>query len=63
MESVTREMLKIYKPYSGLDWLNYKLIKDNATFHHIIKRESGGKRCVDNGCILMPVASYTNIYI
>ena len=47
-------MLKIYKPYSNLDWLNYRLVREQATFHHIEKREDGGKMVISNGCILMP---------
>ena len=49
-------MLKIYKPISNLDWMNYKLIKSDVTFHHIIKREDGGRRDIENGALLMPVA-------
>lgn len=57
MKHITREMLKIYKPLSNMDWMNYKLVKKDLTFHHIVKAELGGKRVVDNGCLLMPVAS------
>ena len=56
MNQVTEEMLRIYKPVSGLDWLNYKLVKKDITFHHIVKREKGGKRIIENGALLMPVA-------
>ena len=56
MDRIKIEMLKIYKPISGLDWLNYKLIKDKVTYHHIIKRESNGKRTIENGALLMPIA-------
>lgn len=56
MDRIRIEMLKIYKPISGLDWLNYKLVKDKVTYHHIIKRESNGKRTIENGALLMPVA-------
>ena len=56
MDRIRKEMLKIYKPISGLDWLNYKLVKDKVTYHHIIKRESNGKRTIENGALLMPVA-------
>ncbi len=55
MREVTREMLKIYVPYSNMDWLNYKLVKKNLTYHHIQKREDGGKATIDNGALLMPV--------
>ena len=56
MDRIRIEMLKIYKPISGLDWLNYKLVKDKVTYHHIIKRESNGKRTIENGALLMPIA-------
>lgn len=56
MNKITKEMLKIYKPYSELDWLNYKIIKKDVTFHHIIKREDGGKGTIENGALIMPVA-------
>lgn len=56
MDRIRIEMLKIYKPISGLDWLNYKLVKDKVTFHHIVKREDGGKKTLSNGALLMPVA-------
>lgn len=56
MKRVTQEMLKIYKPLSGMDWMNYRLVKKEATFHHIVKKEFGGKETIENGCILMPIA-------
>lgn len=56
MDKTRIEMLRIYKPISELDWLNYKLVKEKVTFHHIIKRDSGGKRTIENGALLMPVA-------
>lgn len=56
MDKVTAEMLRIYKPISNLDWLNYKLIRREVTFHHCEKRCQGGKRTIENGALLMPVA-------
>ena len=56
MKELTREMLKIYKPISNLDWMNYRLVKKDVTFHHILKREHGGERMIDNGALLMPVS-------
>ena len=56
MKKITREMLKIYKPYSGLDWMNYKIVKRDMTAHHIIKRENGGKMQIDNIAPLMLIA-------
>jgi hypothetical protein len=56
MDKTRIEMLEIYKPISGLDWLNYKLVKDKVTFHHIKKRDNGGKKTIENGALLMPIA-------
>ena len=55
MKSITREMLKVYKPYSHLDWMNYKIVrKEDITFHHIEKRTNGGVLTIDNGALLLP---------
>ena len=62
MNRVTKEMLKIYKPLSNLDWMNYKLVRRDVTFHHIRKAEHQGKRVVSNGALLMPVALGTQIF-
>ena len=56
MANITKEMLHLYKPISNLDWMNYKLIKKDVTYHHIIKKEDGGKKTIDNGALLIPVA-------
>ena len=48
-------MLKIYKPISNLDWMNYKLVKKDVTRHHIIKKEDGGKLEINNLALLMPI--------
>ena len=56
MVAITREMLHIYKPLSNMDWMNYRLVRKDLTFHHIVKREDGGKRIIQNGALLMPVA-------
>lgn len=56
MDKVTFQMLKIYKPFSGLDWMNYVLVKKDVTFHHCKKRCDGGERTIENGALLMPHA-------
>lgn len=56
MKQIKKEMLKIYKPISNLDWMNYKLVKKDITYHHIVKKEHGGKETIDNGALLMPIA-------
>lgn len=55
MKQITKEMLRIYKPVSELDWLNYKLVKKDLTFHHIVKKCDGGKQIISNGALLMPI--------
>jgi len=39
-----------------MDWLNYKLVKKDITYHHCQKRCDGGKKTIENGALLMPVA-------
>ena len=39
-----------------MDWMNYRLVRKDLTFHHILKREFGGKPELTNGALLMPVA-------
>lgn len=56
MNKITKEMLHIYKPISKLDWMNYKLVNKDVTFHHIVKRENGGKLELSNGALLVPTA-------
>lgn len=53
--AITIQMLKIYKPVSGMDWLNYKIVrKSDMTFHHIVKREHGGTETMENGALILP---------
>lgn len=56
MKEITREMLRIYNPISNLDWMNYRLIRGQVSYHHCIKRADGGKKTINNGAILMPHA-------
>ena len=53
MREITKEMLKIYIPYSNLDWMNYKLVPRDITAHHIIKKEHGGKLEIPNLALIM----------
>ena len=50
MKQITKDMIKIYN-LKRYDFLGYTLEKD-PTFHHIQKREHGGKYALDNGAIL-----------
>lgn len=53
MKEVTRELIRIYKPLDNLDWLNYRITKQNPlTYHHIVKREHGGLMTLENGALL-----------
>ena len=56
MKQIKKEMIEIYKPISNLDWMNYKLVRKDVTFHHIIKRTDGGKEELSNGALLMPIS-------
>lgn len=56
MREMLKEMLRIYTPLTNLDWMNYKLIKSQITFHHIRKKSDAGKRKITNGALLMPQA-------
>lgn len=54
MKAVTREMLKIYKPLSNMDWMNYRIVnKQDLTFHHIQKREDNGRETIENGALIL----------
>lgn len=57
MKAIVGDMLKIYKPLSGMDWMNYRIVrKSDMTAHHIIKKEHGGRLEVPNVALLMPTA-------
>lgn len=56
MRRITKDMLEIYIPYSNLDWMNYKLVRTELTYHHIVKKEDKGKSEISNGALIMPVA-------
>lgn len=61
-KQITREMLRIYVPYSGKDWMNYRIVREDMTAHHIIKRENGGLLRIDNIALLMNVShSYLHL--
>lgn len=55
MRGITVEMLKIYRPISNLDWMNYAIVRrKDMTFHHITKVEHGGREIINNGALLLP---------
>ena len=63
MKHIVREMLKIYVPESGLDWMNYRIVRENVAFHHIVKKAEGGKRRIDNGAILQSNTSHPYLHL
>ena len=63
MKEITREMLKIYKPISGLDWMNYKIVRRDMTAHHILKKEAGGKLEQSNIALLTECLLHISICI
>lgn len=54
MKNISKRMLKIYEPISNLDWMNYHLVKEEITLHHIKKKCDGGKKEMSNLALLMP---------
>lgn len=58
-----QDMLKIYVPYSGLDWMNYDIIDNKLSFHHIIKKCDGGKKKIENGAILQSETSHPYLHL
>ena len=57
LKQIAKEMLRVYKPISNLDWMNYKITrKSDITVHHIIKKENQGKLEWGNIALLLPVS-------
>lgn len=56
-------MLKIYVPYSGLDWMNYRLTREDISYHHIKKKVDGGKKTIENGAILQKNTSHPYLHL
>ena len=51
MKDLKSEMIKIYETYE-YDWMNYAIIDEELTYHHIVKKEDGGKLTFSNGALL-----------
>lgn len=50
------KLLSIYN-LNDRDWMNFKISKKNPlTYHHIMKRESGGKNEINNGALVTKLA-------
>ena len=56
-------MLKIYVPYSGLDWMNYRIVREDISYHHIKKKVDGGKKTIENGAILQKNTSHPYLHL
>ena len=54
MRDETKELINNFHLVK-YDFMGYRLIKDNCTFHHIIKKCDNGKLTLDNGAPLMPL--------
>ena len=54
MRDITKRMIKIYN-LDKLCFMGYTLDR-TASFHHIIKREHGGKEVIENGAVLNKTA-------
>ena len=54
MKDITKRMIKIYN-LDKLCFMGYTLDK-TASFHHIVKREDGGKEVIENGAVLNKTA-------
>lgn len=56
MSYIKPTMINLYK-MTNMDWMGYKLVNNDIfTYHHIVKRENGGKATIDNGAILTSVS-------
>lgn len=60
MDRVSLELVRLYGN-PDVDWLNYKITRDNPiSFHHIQKDCDGGKRVISNGGLL---TNYSHRYL
>lgn len=55
MKEITSDMIKIYETYE-YDWMDYLIIDNELTFHHIKKKEDAGLFEMSNGALLTPRA-------
>jgi len=67
MDAVLSQLIKIFEP-KNVDWMGYKVTKQNPyTYHHIKEKRKGGKATIDNGAILSRQAhdhlNYLELYV
>ena len=62
MKPIVRLMIYQWN-MSDIDWLGYELkVNSKYTYHHIEKKEFGGKRTINNGAILIDT-SHTYLHL
>ena len=63
MKEVTRYMIHLYKP-KGNDWIGYKLDTNRQlSYHHLQKKEDGGKYTLENGALLRADTGHEYLHI
>jgi hypothetical protein len=63
MKPVTRELIYLYHPRE-IDWMGYELRSiTDLTYHHIVKKEHGGKLTLDNGALLRGDTAHEYLHI
>lgn len=62
MKKITKDMIKIYE-ITNMDFMGYIQKKDVYSFHHIIKKQDGGKEKINNGAILLRETSHNYLHI
>ena len=63
MKPVTKLMITEYA-MKNVDWMGYTLMRgDMFTYHHIEKRENGGKITIENGAILCGKTAHPYLHI
>ncbi len=50
-KEIRKELIETFKPLY-YDWMNYKVLNEDITYHHIVKEENGGPYSLDNGALL-----------
>lgn len=62
MKNIIKIMINQYNIHK-IDWMGYEVNKDNPyTYHHLLKKENGGKETATNGAILTKIGhEYLNI--
>ena len=63
MKAITRELIYLYHPRQ-IDWMGYELRSiTDLTYHHIQKREDGGRLTLDNGALLRGDTAHEYLHI